>query len=644
MTSRLKKTSPPSRAPRPGISAITAALALLLCLSSASSAAAFSLFGIHLFGPRAETAAVDMQNPTRYSVAFSITGGNAELEKFLRNRSQLIADQSDPVDGDLGVVVKARDDLPILVGALYEMAYYGGLVNISIAGQPIADIAGVPDFGNSGTVPVTIQIMAGPRFSFANVTLDDAASQFKADALGLKRGEPANSTLILQAASTISNTLHKQGHPFAEITKRDVIADHANSTIDVTIAATAGPKANLGPIAIDGKSAVDPDFIRTYSKLKAGEPYSPETLTKAANRLRSLKTFSSVNIATADALDANGQLPTTVHVKDGKFRYYGLGGQVSSIDGLGLSGYWGHRNLFGHAEGLKLEASVSRIGAASSFSDLDLETGLVFTRPGAFSPDGTLSASIKTGTDNPDPYSAFYTTADLTYALKLTEANTVTASADTTFSNIEDAFGTNNYLTFSTPVSFDRDSRNDALNPTSGVYFLSSVEPGYDFLNDTLYGSLNAVGSSYLSLDDNDRFVLAGRLGAGSIFGGDSLKDIAATSRFYSGGGGTVRGYAYKSISPRNSAGQETGGRSYVMANVEARVGITDSIQLVPFFDATDVSDKQFPDFSDIRSSAGIGLRYLTGFGPLRLDIALPLDRYSGGDSYGIYAGIGQSF
>ena len=105
-----------------------------------------------------------------------------------------------------------------------------------------------------------------------------------------------------------------------------------------------------------------------------------------------------------------------------------------------------------------------------------------------------------------------------------------------------------------------------------------------------------------------------------------------------------MRGYAYKSISPRLANGEETGGRSYVEATLEARIGVTENIQVVPFIDAADVSADQFPDFSDIRAGAGIGVRYLTGFGPIRLDVAVPLNRYPDGDHYGIYAGIGQSF
>ncbi|MAM13140.1 autotransporter assembly complex family protein [Martelella sp. AD-3] len=622
---------------------LLSAAMLAVALSGVGEARAFSLFGVHLWGEREEE--IDnVQDPVRYHVTFSVTGGDDGLERFLRNRSELVNGENQPVDGDLGLLVKARDDLQILVGSLFERAYYGGLVNISIEGQNIEDIVGLPNFDRVNPVPVTVNIEAGPRFTFANIDIKDAPPDFDPAKLGLVIGTPAYSTTILSAAQDIVSKLKDDGHPFARITKREVIANHENATINVLIDAEAGPKADLGPIAIKGADAVDPEFIRTYSRLKAGEPYSPQELTDAANRLRTLKTFDSVVINTGDTLDENGQLPTTITVKDGKFRYFGFGATVSSIDGLGLEGYWGHRNLFGHAEGLRLEAGVSRIGVTDTLDSLDYAGGITFTRPGLFHPSGMFTASLAAGTENPDPYNAKTVAGSVTYSYEQNDYNTITLGSTTEYSHIEDAFGTEDYLTFSLPVGFDRDTRNDALNPTEGIYLVTTAEPAYDFLNGTVYSSFDAVGSTYFSAGEDDRFTLAARLGAGTIVGGDSLEDIPANQRFYAGGGGSVRGYAYKSISPRNANGDETGGRSYVEATLEARIGITENIQVVPFIDAADVSADNFPDFSDIRAGAGVGVRYLTGFGPIRLDVALPLDRYPGGDRFGIYAGIGQSF
>ncbi|WP_174802081.1 autotransporter assembly complex protein TamA [Martelella limonii] len=629
---------------------IASALHLQLAIAAAffavsEDANAFSLFGIHLWGQR-EVDTSSIQDPVRYVVKFNVNGGDSSLDGFLRNRSALLGDENIPVEGDLGVLVKARDDLQILVGSLYEKAYYGGVVNIDVNGQSIENIIGLPDFGREDPVPVTVTINAGPMFTFANIKLEGAPASFDPRRIELQTGKPAYSTTILTAARTIAAELKDQGHPFATITRREVIANHANSTVDVEITAADGPVADLGNITVSGSEAVKHEFIERYSRLRPGQQYSPEQLTAAANRLRALKTFDAVTITTGDELDANGQLPTTITVRDGKFRYFGFGANVSSIDGLGLQGYWGHRNLFGEAEGLRLDAGVSRIGASDGYdlNSLDVSGGITFTKPGLIAPSGMFTASIITATENPDPYNAKSVTGSLGYTFEQSEHNTVSLGIALDYSNIQDAFGTEDYLNLSLPLGFDRDTRNDPLNATKGVYILTNAEPSYDFLNSESFAAFEAVGSTYLTFGEEERFTLAGRIGAGTIVGGSDLQDIPATDRFYAGGGGSVRGYAYKSISPRLANGEETGGRSYVGATVEARIGVTKNIQVVPFIDAADVSVDYFPDFSDIRAGAGIGVRYLTGFGPIRLDVAVPLDRYPGGDNYGIYAGIGQTF
>ena len=111
-----------------------------------------------------------------------------------------------------------------------------------------------------------------------------------------------------------------------------------------------------------------------------------------------------------------------------------------------------------------------------------------------------------------------------------------------------------------------------------------------------------------------------------------------------------MRGYAYQAIGPRvpdpSNPGEflPTGGRSFAEASAELRVQVTESFGVVPFIDAGTVSEDQFPDFSDVRVGAGVGVRYITPFGPLRVDAAVPLNRRPGDASFGIYAGIGQAF
>jgi translocation and assembly module TamA len=138
-------------------------------------------------------------------------------------------------------------------------------------------------------------------------------------------------------------------------------------------------------------------------------------------------------------------------------------------------------------------------------------------------------------------------------------------------------------------------------------------------------------------------FVAAGRAAIGSIVGA-SLQEVPADRRFYAGGGGSVRGYAYQGIGPKAADGQPIGGLSWFETSIEMRYRVTDTIGIVPFVDAGTVSTKQFPDFADVKVGAGVGLRYITPFGPLRVDAAVPLNRGPGDPRFGIYAGIGQAF
>ncbi len=608
-----------------------------------SKAYAFKLFGITIFG-KDEDESLQVPDPVRYDVVLETGTADSDLKKALEDSSRLVGDKSLPVSGDLGVVVKARDDRDRLIATLYEKARYGGVVTITVDGRNLDDLPPNPTFDRSKPIPVKVDITPGPVFTVNEVQFGgDAAHRNPAD-YNLAPGAQAGSLAIIKAGDTIVDQLKGEGRPFAKLTERRVVADHSRNTVDIVLAAEGGPVAPIGEVGVTGEERVEPEFIQRYSRLEKGEAYSPEALRKAGERLRALGVFSSVTIHEADALAADGTLPMTIEVSEGKRRYLGIGAQYSTIDGFGINGYWGHRNLFGEAESLRIEGAVSRLGEASDFGDLDYSAGILFTKPGFIHPSATLKAGIVAKTQNPDAYNARLITASLGLSYELTDQDTLSAAGELSFENDDDAFGNNNYLTFTLPITYDRDARDDKYNPTGGYHATLSAKPGYEFMNGTVYSAFEGSISGYLGLGAEDRIVLAGKLAAGTLIGGGGVEQIPATQRFFAGGGGSVRGYGYQEISPYNENDEATGGRSYVTGSFEARIKITDKIGIVPFIDVGTVSDSIAPDFSDIRAGAGAGIRYATPFGPLRLDFAVPLNKYDGGTDYGIYAGIGQSF
>lgn len=605
-------------------------------------AEAFTIFGYKFF--ESDEPEQQVLDPVRYSVTLDVAGGDDDLKEKLEGASQLVADKDDPVSGDLGVAIKARDDRDRLLAVLYENARYGAVVDVTVNGVDLAELPPNPAFNRSQPVPVHVRVDPGAQFSLGRVTFAGDASRFAPEAFGLGAGADAGSLAIIKAGELVVNELKKEGRPLAKLTGRDVIADHKTNTVDVTISAEGGPIAPIGETRVTGTETVDEDFVRTYSLLNNGRPYSPEALTKASERLRKLGVFSSVTIREAQALDDDGRIPVDIKVSEGKHRYFGVGAQYSTIDGFGVQGYWGHRNLFGRAESLRIEGAVSRLGETTDVQKLDYSAGILFSKPGFILPTMTLNASLKAKMEAPESYEAKTVTAAAGLTYEINDIDKVTGGGEISYAKTEDAFGVNDYLTFSIPVEFERDARDDKLNPTSGYRAIVNAKPSYEALEGNIFSSFEASGSGYYGFGDDNGVVLAGKVSAGTIVGGGDLENIPVNRRFYAGGGGSVRGYSYQQISPRNAKGEATGGRSYLQTSLEARVNVTETIGVVPFIDAATVSDEAFPDFSDIRAGAGIGLRYATPFGPIRLDVAVPLKPYEGGSRYGIYAGIGQAF
>lgn len=611
----------------------------LLCESG--SAAAFELFGIKLWGSSSDEDA-DIVDPLRYAVTISAPDADKDLVKKLENASALKGDEDRPVSGSLGLMAKARSDREQLVAALYADARYEGVVTVTIDGKPLDELPPDAEFKGPQPIPVVITISAGPKFTLGNIRLEgDAAGLMSAD-YGLISGGDAGSGAVLKAEALIVRTLKEQGRPLARVTDRQIVADHATSTLDVTLTVAAGPVAGYGATTVEGTEKVDRDFTEYMTGLKRGKQYSPQEISDARDRLLALEVFNSVTFKEADKLDADGNIPIGVQVSERKPRYFGLGGTFSNTEGLGLEGYWGHRNLFGRAEKLRIDGAISGIGS-NNLSELNYNAGIMFEKPGVIGPASKFFASVKTVLEHPDAYDHFSVKGSTGLSYELDKKQTVSAEVALDYSRIHDAFGKHKYLIASIPLQYVYDNRDNRLNPTTGFRLLAYAEPSYDILSGAAFLKLKGEGSAYQSLDTASKFVLAERVAVGSIVG-TGLQNVPADRRFYSGGGGSVRGYAYQGIGPKDFTGQPIGGLSFFETSVEMRIAVTDTIGIVPFVDAGTVSTKSVPNFSDVKVGAGVGLRYVTPFGPLRIDAAVPLNRDPGDPHFGIYAGIGQAF
>ena len=613
-------------------------------------AQAFELFGMKLFGGKDEDA--DIADPVRYTVNLDLGRTDDSLHGKLRKASTLVADEDRPVSGSLGILAKARNERELLVAALYEEARYDGTVEIAIDGRSIDELEPDAQFDTSRPVPITVTVDAGERFTLGDVVVSGDVGGVQPEQFGLVTGGDASSTAILRAENQILRALKKEGRPLAAVAEREVIADHATKTLDLMMVFASGPIAPFGDTSVEGTEAVDAEFTAYMADIERGKTYSPEDIDDARERLLALGVFDSVTVKERDALDPDGSIPVDVQVSERKFRFFGVGATLSSTDGAGIEGYWGHRNLFGRAEKLRIEGSVSRIGETGDYKDLDYKAALLFEKPGLVGPASKFTYDIKLVSEHPDAYDrlSFSTGAGISY--EITKQQTLSGQLRVEYTDISYEPlnpGGRKYLLVSTPIEYVYDTRDNKLNPKKGWRALAFAEPTYDAYSGAAFVKLRGEGSAYKALDGDGRIVAAGRVAAGSIVGA-ALDDIPADRRFYSGGGGSVRGYGYQAIGPRipdpANPGEfvPTGGRSYAEASAELRVQVTESFGVVPFVDAGTVSEDHFPDFDDVRVGAGVGVRYITPFGPLRVDAAVPLNRRPGDASFGIYAGIGQAF
>ena len=639
-------------------------LAAGLVALQARSVSAFEIFGMKFFEDE-NAAANDVINPINYKVTLTVEPGPGDTDKLesdLRKASTLVSDEDQPVSGSLGLLSKAKTDRKRLVAALFEDARYDGLADIFIEGKNIADLPPDATFDTSGPVPVSIRVVPGPVYTLGRVDVSTGGVPVDPAKYDLKPGAPAGSVAVLNGEAKMFEQLRSSGRPFGAVTNRDIVADAAADRLDYQIDLSPGDPVPFGETWVAGAEDVDPGFIAYMAGIHAGEVFSPEELKQARARLLKLGVFSSVTVKEAKAQSADGALPVQVEVGERKFGFYGVGATYSNTDGAGTSGYVGYRNLFGRAESIRLDASISRIGATAvsdaprPISGPDYSSSLVFKKPGVLGPDSVYTGSLEIGRQQPLAYDRQFYAATSGVEYQIDANQTVSVGVRGEYETIGDYYGAQDYVLGSIPITYIYDSRDNKLNPTEGILANAFLEPTYSFSNSTAFVKARLDASTYVSPLESDRLIFAGRVAYGNVFGA-SLNDVPNDRRFFAGGGGSVRGYEYQSIGPyypssvppgsgydADFTDTPTGGLSLFEASAEARIGVTENIQIVPFVDAGSVSDNLMPDFSNLKFGVGVGARYLTSFGPIRLDVGLPLEPGPRDASFQIYAGIGQAF
>ena len=284
------------------------------------------------------------------------------------------------------------------------------------------------------------------------------------------------------------------------------------------------------------------------------------------------------------------------------------------------------------------------LGAVTNTDDFDYAVSTTYTKPGVFNPDTDFSANVFAKSESHDTYDEESVGGSLNLVYYKTDQLTLSGGVFGAASRTQDFFGTREFITAGLEGDVLYDNRDNKLDPSKGIYAQFNAMPFYEWEYSNPGVRFEAEGRTYYSVDSDKHTILAGRLKLGSVIG-KGIPQSNPGFLFTAGGGNSVRGYAYKSIGVTNAAGQETAGKSLLESSFEVRQRLFGNFGAVGFIDAGVVGPDSWVDFSeDVRVGVGGGVRYYTGLGPIRVDVAFPLNKTSGDPDFALYAGIGQAF
>lgn len=571
-----------------------------------------------------------------------VAGGSKDLTEAVQVASQLHSlqaqGQTDPQD----LLAAARADYVRLLAAMYARGHYSVVIRIRIDGREAAAIPAL----EAPTTISTIRIDVDPgdpfRFGMARIAPQAPGTVLPT---GFQAGAVAESGAVADAVDVAISTWRETGHAKAFVSREEIIADHAARRLDADVGIAPGPKLRFGRLEITGEERMRERRIRKIAGLPEGETFSETELCRAETRLRRTGIFASVALTEDEQVTAPDLLGITATVVEQKPRRYSFGAEIASLDGVSLSADWLHRNLLGGGERLGVAADVTNIGSGESGIDYGVEVTL--DRPATLTPDTT--AGLVLGYSHQDEID--YALDSVTFGLKFSHifSETLTGRVGLTYDYLDgnDPGGSFTFRNLSLPVGLTWDKRDVSNNPTKGFYLDAEAKPfaGFGTTGSGLRATMD--GRIYRSLGEPGRFVLAARVQAGAVFG-SSLLETPRDDLFFSGGGGTVRGQPYRSLGIAVSRGFGPefliGGKYFLAGSLEARAKVSDKIGVVGFVDWGSVGLDGFSGgFADAHAGAGLGLRYETGLGPIRLDVAAPI-RGSTSDGVQIYVGLGQSF
>lgn len=573
---------------------------------------------------------------TRYG--WRIDGLDGVGSALLRQRSDelsVLAQDDDHEANAAQLDRRARTDAALLVTLLRAEGYYDAAVATAVeqaGGRPVVVLAATP----------------GALYRFGSVTLAGvAAAGDEADALtrafAVEPQDAVNADRVAAAEAALRARAGEAGFPFAAIGEPEVVVDRAAQTATLQVSVDPGGQRRFGRIVANPNNRVfGADHVQEIARFVPGDLYSAAMVDDLRRALIQTGLVSTAQVTpvpgtTPDTVDLNVRLerapPRTVAAELG----YGTG------EGARTELSWTHRNLF------PPEGALTLRGVLGTREQLG---SVIFRRNNFRARDRVLTAQIAAAHVERDAYEA----DTLTLAGSLERQTNIFFQKTWTWSlgaelltsderDVDASTGLPRRRTFfiaALPTSLGYDGSDDLLNPTRGFRLNGRLSPELS-LQGSAFGYTRAQVDASAYQPVTPTVTAAARIRLGTIFGAPRDR-IAPSRRFYAGGGASVRGYGYQSIGPRDPNNDPIGGRSLAEFALEARVKVWGNFGVVPFFDGGNIYTGGTPDFSGLRYGAGVGVRYYSNFGPIRVDVGTPLNPQPGDSRVAVYVSLGQAF
>lgn len=560
-----------------------------------------------------------------------------------------IKELSDGEESYAQLAVRARMDAELLGRLLRNYGYYDARTSRTVGGiAPGEDDA-------TGDAEFRFDIIPGTQYRFGEIDLGALPQAPDYDALRaafeIVPGDPVLADKIVEESFDLDQALGETGYPFAAISDPSLLIDHDRQEGDLTLPVQPGGKYAFGDVTSNMPEFLSGRHLQEIARFNPGDIYKRSDEMDLRRAILATGLVSSAVItprrAKAPAPGEPGTVAMDVAITKAPLRTIAGSIGYGSGEGFRLQGSWEHRNLFPPEGALRVR------GIAGTREQL---AGVTFRRNNWHGRDKILTVDAFATNIERDAYDArtlsllanYERVSTLLFQKKFSWA----AGLELVASDEREGAvaGTNaprqTFFIGALPVRAQIDTSDSLLDPARGFRISGRLSPEISMQGgkQSIYLRSQADASYYQRA--GSKVVLAGRARLGSIFGTD-ISNIAPSRRFYAGGGGSVRGYGYQEIGPRDDLGDPSGGRSLVEFSLEARVqtGMFDgALSVVPFIDAGAVDRSAMPDFSNMQYGAGLGIRYNTGFGPIRIDVATPLNRRPGDSRIGVYVALGQAF